>query len=87
MMRKYFCPKCKGETFEEVSVEATVSFRIKNSEDGPEYDEQTSVDGGHVDRIQCEACGHIIMTPQGTPIDVLEELAPALEAIGAYRDE
>ncbi len=50
MMRKYFCPKCKGETFEEVSVEATVSFRIKNS-------------------------------------DVLEELAPALEAIGAYRDE
>ncbi len=86
-MRKYFCPKCKCETFEEVSVEVMTSFRIKNAEDGPEYDEQISADGGHVDRIQCESCGHVILNEEGHPVDVLEDLAPALEAIGAYRDE
>lgn len=86
-MRKYYCPKCKCETFEEVSVDVTTSFRIKNTEDGPEYDEQISADGGHVDRIQCESCGHVILTAEGERIDVLEDLAPALEAIGAYRDK
>ena len=86
-MRKYFCPKCKNETFEEVSVDVTLSFRIKNAEDGLDYDEQTSADGGHVDRIQCESCGHIILAEDGNPVDVLEELAPALEALGAYQDE
>ena len=86
-MRKYFCPKCKCETFEEVSIDVTLSFRIKNSKDGLEYGVQTSADGGHVDRIQCESCGYVIWTEAETPVDVLDELAPALEAIGAYRDE
>ena len=86
-MRKYFCPKCKGETFEEVLADVTVTYRIVNTSDGPDYDEQTSCEGGYVARIQCESCGHIVLDAGGKPVTSLEELAPILETVGAYRDE
>ena len=86
-MRKYFCPKCKGETFEEVLSDVTVTYRIVNTEDGQDYDEQTSCEGGYVARIQCESCAHIVMDAGGKPVTSLEEVASLLEAMGAYRDE
>jgi|GEM_PF-3539041 len=86
-MRKYFCPKCKGETFEEVLADVTVTYRIVNTSDGPEYDEQKSCEGGYVAQIQCESCGHIIRDAKGNPVTTMDDLAPGLEAIGAFRDE
>lgn len=87
MMRKYFCPQCKNETFEEVLADVTVTYRIINTEDGQDYDEQSNCEGGYVERVQCESCGHIIRNAEGNPVTTMEELAPALEELGAFRDE
>ena len=86
-MRKYFCPKCKNETFEEVSVDVTLSFRLKNTGDGLDYDEMTSAEGGYVSRIQCEECGLSFTADDGYPIDNLEDFVAELEELGAYKDE
>ena len=86
-MRKYFCPKCKNETFEEVIVDAKVAFSLVNTEDGLEYDEMSSVEGGHVSSIQCEKCGHVLTFNNGYPIDNLEDFVAELEELGAYKDE
>ena len=86
-MRKYHCPKCKNETFEEVSVDVTLSFRLKNTGDGLDYDEMTAVDGGYVSRIQCESCGFTFTADDGYPIDNLEDFVGELEELGAYKDE
>ena len=86
-MRKYYCPKCKNETFEEVCVDTTVTYRVRNTESGFEYTGQSSAEGGYVACIQCQKCGYQIPSPDGHPVDMLDELAPALEELGAYRDE
>ncbi len=85
-MKKYHCPKCKHEVFEEVSVDVTVSFTVVNTADGLDYGEQSSADGGYVDRFQCASCGHIIEDSDGNPVDTLEDLGPVLEELGAYTD-
>ncbi len=86
MVKKYHCPKCKHEAFEEVSVDVTVSFTVINTAEGLEYGKQSSADGGYVDRFQCASCGHIIEDSNGNPIDTLEDLESALDELGAYTD-
>ncbi len=79
-MKKHHCPACGNETFEEVSVNVTLSFRIKNTGNGLEYDAQTSAEGGWVERIQCESCGHPMKDADGNPITTLEQLSAVPEA-------
>ena len=65
----------------------TLSFRLKNTGDGLDYDEMTSADGGYVSRIQCESCGYSFTTDDGYSIDNLEDFVAELEELGAYQDE
>ena len=86
-MRIYHCPKCKNRIFEEVIIDAVITYRIQNTDNGLEYGESTGAEGGYVLQIRCESCGEIIMSPENHPVDSLDELAPALEALGAFSDE
>ena len=86
-MRRYHCPKCKNETFEDVSVDKVVIYQITNTENGFEYGESITTEGGYTLHIQCRSCGLRIMSPENHPVDSLDELAPALEALGAYTEE
>jgi len=80
-MKKYVCPHCGNDTFEEVTVDVTVTFRIINTENGLEYSEQKSAEGGYVSRIQCESCGHVIEAEDGYPADMLDDLPNYLNVI------
>ena len=81
-MRKYHCPKCKNDSFEEINLDVTVSYQIVNRADGLDYGERNDHESGYVSHFQCESCGEIIMSPENHPVDSLDELAPALEALG-----
>ena len=86
-MRRYHCPKCKNDSFEEINLDVTVSYQIVNRADGLDYAERNDHESGYVSHFQCESCGEIIMTEENHPVTSLDELAPALEALGAYTDE
>ncbi len=85
-MKKYHCPKCKNDGFEEVSADVTTSFPVYNSSKGLVYGHHCSGDGGYVDYCQCKSCGHLIRYPNGIPADTLEDLEAALEEQGAYTE-
>ena len=86
-MRRYHCPKCKNDSFEEINLYVTVSYQIVNLADGLDYGERNDHESGYVSHFQCESCGEIVMTEENHPVTSLDELAPALEALGAYTDE
>ena len=56
--KKFKCPKCGCNRLEEVMTDVVQSSVISIVGDGGEADyENTSTDGGEVDRIQCLECG------------------------------
>jgi predicted RNA-binding Zn-ribbon protein involved in translation (DUF1610 family) len=81
---KFKCPKCGKKVLEEVMVEVTQSSSISAIEDDNgvvflDY-ENTSTDGGEVDRYQCMECGYILKNKKyHCDISTPEELAEWLK--------
>ena len=47
-MRRYHCPKCKNDSFEEINLYVTVSYQIVNRADGLDYGERNDHESGYV---------------------------------------
>jgi rubredoxin len=80
------CPQCGCATFEEILVNVTQSTafeRVNCDEDITEPDYQnTSTDGGEIDRYQCQRCGFILKDEQGQTIAATEGLRQWLDRNG-----
>lgn len=83
---KFKCPECDSNQLEEVMIDVVQSSIISeiDSEGYVDY-ENTSTDGGEVDRYQCSKCGHLIKNEIGGKINDVEELAEWLKGKGMLK--
>ena len=70
--KKFKCPKCGCNRLEEVMTDVVQSSVIAVVEDGAADYENTSTDGGVVDRIQCLECGKVVASDYEELADVAE---------------
>ncbi len=66
------CPRCECPTFEEILTGVTQStvFQRVNCDDGfaePDY-QNTSTEGGEINRYQCQSCGFVLCNERGETI-------------------
>lgn len=80
------CPQCGCPTFEEILVNVTQSTafdRVNCDGDITEPDYQnTSTDGGEINRYQCQRCGSILKDEQGRTITSTQALRDWLDKNG-----
>jgi len=87
---KFKCPnksnKCKSNRVEEVMVNVVQSSTIDYiDEEGYVDYENTSTDGGEVDRYQCSQCGYVLKTELGGTINTPEDLVEWLKGKGMLK--
>ncbi len=87
---KFKCPnkrnKCTSNSVEEVMVNVVQSSTIDYiDEEGYVDYENTSTDGGEVDRYQCCQCGYVLKDELGGTIDTPEELVEWLKDKGMLK--
>ncbi len=83
---KFKCPKCNHNQLEEVMINVVQSSTISeiDSEEYIDY-ENSSTDGGEVDRYQCSQCGYVLKNELGGTIDTPEELVEWLKDKGMLK--
>ena len=80
------CPKCECPTFEEILINVTQSTafqRVNCDEEITEPDYQnTSTEGGEINRFQCQSCGFVLQNEHGDTINDTQALRQWLEKNG-----
>lgn len=80
------CPQCGCPIFEEILVNVTQSTafeRVNCDDDVTEPDFQnTSTDGGEIDRYQCQRCGFVLKDHEGRTINNTQGLRQWLDENG-----
>ncbi len=80
------CPRCGSPTFEEILTGVTQSTtfqRVACDEEITEPDYQdTSTEGGEINRYQCQACGFVLQDEHGRIINGTQSLRQWLEKNG-----
>jgi rubredoxin len=80
------CPKCGCPTFEEILINVTQSttFERVNCDaeiTEPDY-QNTSTEGGEINRFQCQSCGFVLQNEHGDTINDTQVLKQWLEKNG-----
>ena len=80
------CPKCGCPTFEEILINVTQStaFQRVNCDaeiTEPDY-QNTSTEGGEINRYQCQSCGFVLQNEHGDTINDTQALRQWLEKNG-----